>query len=149
MIGISTSALARFSIRRSASLSLTSSLSSVRSFHASVVDLAKLNVEGLAEKVDLEGQNVLMRGEKSINTERRNRLLTHFIVNSNYRLFLIEFSNTSLLMFYTQYIVDLNVPLSKEVRGSIYFMFVKNVLTMPSRCCNMLRRFSFCMSSYF
>jgi len=66
MIGISTSALARFSIRRSASLSLTSSLSSVRSFHASVVDLAKLNVEGLAEKVDLEGQNVLMRVDLNV-----------------------------------------------------------------------------------
>ena len=44
-----------------------------RFFHSSASQLAKLNVEGLAEKVNLEGQNVLMR-------------------------------------------VDLNVPLSKEVR---------------------------------
>lgn len=44
-----------------------------RFFQASASQLAKLNVEGLAEKVNLEGQNVLMR-------------------------------------------VDLNVPLSKEVR---------------------------------
>ncbi len=44
-----------------------------RFFHASSSQLAKLNVEGLAAKVDLDGQNVLMR-------------------------------------------VDLNVPLSKEVR---------------------------------
>ena len=46
---------------------------SSRFFHASSSQLAKLNVEGLAEKVNLDGQNVLMR-------------------------------------------VDLNVPLSKEVR---------------------------------
>jgi hypothetical protein len=46
---------------------------SIRHFRATCERLAKLNVEGLAEKVDLKGQNVLMR-------------------------------------------VDLNVPLSKEVR---------------------------------
>ncbi len=48
-----------------------------RFFHASANQLAKLNVEGLAEKVNLEGQNVLMR-------------------------------------------VDLNVPLSKEVRKKAF-----------------------------
>jgi len=51
----------------------TASQQKQRLFHASASQLAKLNVEGLAEKVNLEGQNVLMR-------------------------------------------VDLNVPLSKEVR---------------------------------
>ena len=70
MFSLAASNLSRAS-RRSAS-----ALSS-RFFHASGADLAKLNVEGLAEKVNLEGQNVLMR-------------------------------------------VDLNAPLSKEVRYLIW-----------------------------
>jgi hypothetical protein len=59
-------------------------------FHASSSSqlAAKLNVEGLAEKVNLEGQNVLMR-------------------------------------------VDLNVPLSKEVRDDddemMFFVFVSSI----------------------
>lgn len=37
-----------------------------RGFHASAIDLAKLNVEGLAERVDLNGQNVLMRVDLNV-----------------------------------------------------------------------------------
>lgn len=48
-----------------ASRSSASALSS-RFFHASGADLAKLNVEGLAEKVNLEGQNVLMRVDLNV-----------------------------------------------------------------------------------
>ena len=70
MFSLAASNLSRAS-RRSAS-----PLSS-RFFHASGADLAKLKVEELAEKVNLEGQNVLMR-------------------------------------------VDLNAPLSKEVRYLIW-----------------------------
>jgi hypothetical protein len=40
---------------------------SSRFFHASaVVDLAKLNVEGLAERVDLRGKNVLVRVDLNV-----------------------------------------------------------------------------------
>ena len=60
-------------LSRSAARSASSRL--FRCLHATPQVLAKLNVEGLAERVNLEGQNVLMR-------------------------------------------VDLNVPLSKEVRFS-------------------------------
>jgi phosphoglycerate kinase len=37
-----------------------------RFFHASTSQLAKLNVEGLAEKVNLDGQNVLMRVDLNV-----------------------------------------------------------------------------------
>jgi hypothetical protein len=37
-----------------------------RLFHASSTALAKLNVEGLASKVDLDGQNVLMRVDLNV-----------------------------------------------------------------------------------
>jgi hypothetical protein len=37
-----------------------------RLFHASAIDLAKLNVEGLAEKVDLKGKNVLVRVDLNV-----------------------------------------------------------------------------------
>jgi len=37
-----------------------------RPFHASTIDLRKLNVEDLAEKVDLDGQNVLMRVDLNV-----------------------------------------------------------------------------------
>ena len=35
-------------------------------FHASTIDLSKLNVEGLAERVDLSGQNVLVRVDLNV-----------------------------------------------------------------------------------
>ncbi len=59
MFSLATSTLARAS-RRSASIAPS------RFFHASGADLAKLNVEGLAEKVNLEGQNVLMRVDLNV-----------------------------------------------------------------------------------
>jgi hypothetical protein len=37
-----------------------------RFFHASASSLAKMNVEGLAEKVNLEGQNVLVRVDLNV-----------------------------------------------------------------------------------
>ena len=37
-----------------------------RSFHASTTCLEKLNVEGLAKKVDLDGQNVLVRVDLNV-----------------------------------------------------------------------------------
>jgi hypothetical protein len=59
MFSLAASTLSRTS-RRSA-YGLTS-----RFFHASSVDLAKLNVEGLAERVNLEGQNVLVRVDLNV-----------------------------------------------------------------------------------
>ena len=59
MFSLAAANLSRAS-RRSAS-----ALSS-RFFHASGADLAKLNVEGLADKVNLEGQNVLMRVDLNV-----------------------------------------------------------------------------------
>jgi hypothetical protein len=44
----------------------SAALFSDRYFHASAASLAKLNVEGLAEKVDLKGQNVLMRVDLNV-----------------------------------------------------------------------------------
>jgi hypothetical protein len=43
-----------------------SSRFSQRLFHASAIDLAKLNVEGLAERVDLRGKNVLVRVDLNV-----------------------------------------------------------------------------------
>ncbi len=40
--------------------------SSYRFLHATPQALAKLNVEGLAERVNLEGQNVLMRVDLNV-----------------------------------------------------------------------------------
>ena len=60
MFSLASSTLSRGASRRAAS-----AISS-RFFHASGADLAKLNVEGLAEKVDLEGQNVLMRVDLNV-----------------------------------------------------------------------------------
>ena len=37
-----------------------------RLFHASAADLAKLNVQGLAERVDLKGKNVLVRVDLNV-----------------------------------------------------------------------------------
>jgi hypothetical protein len=59
MFSLAASTLSRTS-RRSA-YGLTS-----RFFHASAADLAKLNVEGLAERVNLEGQNVLVRVDLNV-----------------------------------------------------------------------------------
>lgn len=44
----------------------SSSFSSRRFFHASPLAWAKLNVEGLAEKVDLSGKNVLVRVDLNV-----------------------------------------------------------------------------------
>ncbi len=60
MFSLAVSNLSRAS-RSSASKALSS-----RFFHATGADLAKLNVEGLAEKVNLEGQNVLMRVDLNV-----------------------------------------------------------------------------------
>jgi phosphoglycerate kinase len=60
MFSLAASNLSRAS-RRSASAAISS-----RFFHASGADLAKLNVEGLAEKVNLDGQNVLMRVDLNV-----------------------------------------------------------------------------------
>ena len=46
------------------------SSSSHRFFHASPQALAKLNVEGLAEKVNLEGQNVLVRVDLNVPLDK-------------------------------------------------------------------------------
>mmetsp|Transcript_49234 Transcript_49234/g.73241 ORF Transcript_49234/g.73241 Transcript_49234/m.73241 type:complete len:439 (-) Transcript_49234:72-1388(-) len=54
------SSFARFALRRSGSVTNT------RSFHLSPLCLEKLNVEGLASKVDLNGQNVLMRVDLNV-----------------------------------------------------------------------------------
>ena len=59
MFSLAASTLARTS--RSSASALSS-----RFFHASAADLAKLNVEGLAELVNLEGQNVLMRVDLNV-----------------------------------------------------------------------------------
>lgn len=42
----------------------------LRFFHASPQALAKLNVEGLAEKVNLEGQNVLVRVDLNVPLDK-------------------------------------------------------------------------------
>lgn len=57
MFSIAASSLARASSRCSGHQ---------RFFHASPLSAAKLNVEGLAEKVNLEGQNVLMRVDLNV-----------------------------------------------------------------------------------
>lgn len=44
----------------------SAALFSDRYLHATAASLAKLNVEGLAEKVDLKGQNVLMRVDLNV-----------------------------------------------------------------------------------
>ena len=43
---------------------------SQRFFHASPQALAKLNVEGLAQKVNLEGQNVLVRVDLNVPLDK-------------------------------------------------------------------------------
>jgi hypothetical protein len=47
-----------------------------RFFHASPLAWAKLNVEGLAEKVDLSGQNVLVRVDLNVPLAEASYLLT-------------------------------------------------------------------------
>jgi len=44
-----------------------------RLFHASPQALAKLNVEGLAQKVNLEGQNVLVRADLNVPLDKVRR----------------------------------------------------------------------------
>ena len=41
-----------------------------RSYHASLLALEKLTVEGLAEKVNLEGENVLMRVDLNVPLDK-------------------------------------------------------------------------------
>ena len=52
-LGRSAASLARSSLQRN-------------NFHASAVALEKLNVEGLASKVDLSGKNVLVRVDLNV-----------------------------------------------------------------------------------
>eukprot|EP00566_Odontella_aurita_P013736 CAMPEP_0113560868 /NCGR_PEP_ID=MMETSP0015_2-20120614/19672_1 /TAXON_ID=2838 /ORGANISM="Odontella" /LENGTH=440 /DNA_ID=CAMNT_0000462625 /DNA_START=65 /DNA_END=1387 /DNA_ORIENTATION=+ /assembly_acc=CAM_ASM_000160 len=59
-------ALASSSLGRVASRRIAAGASSERLFHASSTALEKLNVEGLAERVNLEGQNVLMRVDLNV-----------------------------------------------------------------------------------
>ena len=51
---------------RVASRRASTAFNTQRHFHASPECLAKLNVEGLAERVDLAGQNVLMRVDLNV-----------------------------------------------------------------------------------
>jgi len=44
-------------------------------FHSSRQALQKLNVEGLAEKVNLDGQNVLMRVDLNVPLSKEVRLM--------------------------------------------------------------------------
>mmetsp|Transcript_7773 Transcript_7773/g.14655 ORF Transcript_7773/g.14655 Transcript_7773/m.14655 type:complete len:439 (+) Transcript_7773:94-1410(+) len=67
MFSLAASTLSRAS-RRSA-YGLTS-----RFFHASSADLAKLNVEGLAERVNLEGQNVLVRVDLNVPLSKEDEV---------------------------------------------------------------------------
>ena len=65
------SSLARSTLcRRSAKLTFAN-----RPFHASTIDLRKLNVEDLAERVDLDGQNVLMRVDLNVPLSKEVSLL--------------------------------------------------------------------------
>lgn len=59
MFSFAASALSRTTLR-------SSSVISSRFFHVTGADLAKLNVEGLAKMVNLEGQNVLMRVDLNV-----------------------------------------------------------------------------------
>lgn len=52
--------------RRIATSRTTSALFSHRCFHASPLMLEKLTVEGLADRVNLEGENVLMRVDLNV-----------------------------------------------------------------------------------
>ena len=51
------------------------SAASSRFFNASSLNLAKLNVEGLADKVDLSGQNVLMRVDLNVPLSKEVSLI--------------------------------------------------------------------------
>lgn len=57
-------------ISRSVARIASSSSSRVRSYHSSQQLLEKLNVEGLASKVNLEGQNVLMRVDLNVPLDK-------------------------------------------------------------------------------
>jgi len=52
--------------------SSTSSSSRVSYFHASAIDLAKLNLHGLAERVNLQGQNVLVRVDLNVPLDKKD-----------------------------------------------------------------------------
>lgn len=45
-------------------------------FHASAIDLEKLNIEGLAERIDLNGQNVLVRVDLNVPLSKDNVTVT-------------------------------------------------------------------------
>jgi hypothetical protein len=62
----------RFSLGGSASASITS-----RFFHASQSAHAKLNVEGLASRVDLKGVNVLMRVDLNVPLAKVRTVLSY------------------------------------------------------------------------
>jgi hypothetical protein len=81
----------------------SAALFSDRYLHVTAASLAKLNVEGLAEKVDLKGQNVLMRVDlnvplsKEVSFEGLPKLLWILLLSITYfaRLFLFEWSTVS------------------------------------------------------
>jgi hypothetical protein len=56
----------RFLGRSAASSASFNGVAAARSFHASAAALEKLNVEGLASKVDLSGKNVLVRVDLNV-----------------------------------------------------------------------------------
>lgn len=55
----------------------SAALFSSRYLHATAASMAKLNVEGLAEKVDLKGQNVLMRVDLNVPLSKEVRMKTN------------------------------------------------------------------------
>lgn len=67
MFSLATSTLSRTARRSAQGLSF-------RLFHASAADLAKLNVEGLAERVNLEGQNVLVRVDLNVPLSKEDEV---------------------------------------------------------------------------
>ena len=58
--------LSAAALRASARLLPTVRSQQVRTFQATALALEKLNVEGLASRVDLEGQNVLLRVDLNV-----------------------------------------------------------------------------------
>lgn len=87
-------------IYRASTLSSTvaTNLASRRCFHASPLAWAKLNVQGLADKVNLEGKNVLVRVDLNVPLAKasvyKTAVMPIFITSINHRLtsFFLNFS---------------------------------------------------------
>ena len=90
MFSLAASALSRATRRSSTVLSS-------RFFHATGADLAKLNVEGLAEKVDLEGQNVLMRVDLNVPLSKEVSYINSLLFNEEERNAILPSSLQNLL----------------------------------------------------